>query len=120
MKITLGQMVQSVESLQKLFNEPLPIKTTFKLKKITQEIDNNLKIYDDSRNSLLKKYGKADKENEGMFIIDPKNQKALDKEHTELTEMEVSLSFEPISSSILGKIQLSSKDLVLLDWLIVE
>ena len=114
MKITLGKVVQAVEPLQKLFNESMPIKTTFKLKKLTQEINDNLKIYDESRNTLLKKYGKEDKDNEGVYIVQPKNQEALDKEHQELIDTEITLAFEPISADILGDIQMSPKDLLLL------
>ena len=55
-----------------------------------------------------------------MYIVQPKNQEALDKEHQELIDTEITLAFEPISADILGDIQMSPKDLLLLDWLIVE
>ena len=75
MKITLGKVVQAVEPLQKLFNESMPIKTTFKLKKLTQEINDNLKIYDESRNTLLKNMVKKIRIMRVCILFNPKIKK---------------------------------------------
>lgn len=118
MKVKLEKLVMSVDSLSKLFEKPMPIRTTFRLKKIVQEVDNNLKIYDESRTTLLKKYG--DMQEDNSYKVDPEKQQELEDEHRELLDSEISFGFEPIPAELLGNIDMTPKDLLLLDWLIVE
>ena len=117
MKVTLEQLVGSVEALKRLFEEPLPIKTTFKLKKVTQEILNNLKIHDESKEELLKKYGTI--KGEGYEIPSDKQEEA-NKEYTELLATSLTLDCSPFSTTVLGEAKISQNDLNILDWLITE
>jgi hypothetical protein len=119
MKIKLEQMVMAMEPLQRIFLESLPIRTTFRLKKIVKLIDENLKDYNESRLDLLKKYGVENPET-GGYDIPEENRELIEKEHTELLNTEVSLAFEPLSIDLFGNIQISGRDATLLEWIIVE
>lgn len=118
MKVKLEKMVLAVEPLQRLFEEPMPIRTTFRLKKVMQELESNLKIYDESRTTLLKKYG--DVQEDTSYKIKPDKQEVLEKEHKDLLDSEVSFGFQPLSSEDIGDIKITPRDLLLLDWLIIE
>jgi hypothetical protein len=118
MNIKLEQILTSVVSLRNISEERLPIKTSFKLKKIIKEVDENILIYEESKRELLEKYG--EKQDDINYKISEANQEVLENEHQQLIETEVTLGFEQIKAEELENSNISPKDLQILDWLITE
>jgi hypothetical protein len=112
MELTLKQLVEKSESLGKLLNKELPIRSAYRLGRLLNAIKIELKEYDIHRNLLIKKYGK---EKDGQFSIDPKDELAIEsfvRDNEELMSVWVKIdSYNPISINELGDIKLSPIDL---------
>ena len=57
MKITLGEIINGKNSLEKLISKEIKIKAAFKLSKLTKMINEEIQLYENQRGSLIKKYG---------------------------------------------------------------
>lgn len=113
MKIKLGQLVNSMEPLNNLLAEKMPISTAFRLSSIVKKVQGVLEDYDKLRGELIKKYGKDDK-------IEPtdKNWEKFVKEMNELLATEQTLSIDKIDKSSLSKCEMSARDLMALEFMI--
>lgn len=118
MKIKLKQLVGSNTALGNLFNADIPVATGFQLGMIIEEIQSHLKRFDEMRDTLVKKYGKEQKD--GAFIIPEKQVPVADKELDDLLNTEVEISTEAISISKLGEINVKPIDMYALKWLLVK
>lgn len=99
MKVTLGKIVNSVSALSQIlsFNE-LPVKEAFMLMKLKSEIAEHIKNYDTLRVGLCQKYGEINSENKNQYTIKKENLQQFQTEFTELTNVEVELSYLPIEA----------------------
>lgn len=112
MELTLKQLVEKSDSLLKLLNKELPVKTAYRLGRLSNAVKSELEQYNIHRNLLIKKYGK---EKDGQAIIEPGEKEATEKfikDNEELLSVTVKIdSYNPISISELGDIKLSPIDL---------
>ncbi|QKJ99935.1 MAG: hypothetical protein HND40_10370 [Ignavibacteriota bacterium] len=112
MQLTLKQILESVDSLGKLLNKELPVKTAYRLGRLSKAIQSELDQFNLTRNNLIKKYGK---EKDGQYQIDPDDKTALEKfnkEIEELLDVEIKIdSYEPIPINELDDIKLSAIDM---------
>jgi len=80
------------KALQKLVNADLPIKIAFNLSNIVDDIDTQLKKFEDFRVNLIKKYGT---ETDKGFEVLPENVSSFEKEFNELLQLDI--EFDDIS-----------------------
>ena len=93
------------KALQKLVNADLPIKTAFKLSNIVDDIDVQLKKFEDFRISLIKKYGS---ETENGFEVSPEKINEFEKEFNELLQLDVDFSdIEAVNVDLLEDVSFS-------------
>jgi hypothetical protein len=113
------------EVLNKLFTEPVPLRTAFKIKGIIKLVGDEAVKYEEVRKSALNRLGlknedgtlKVDDNGNAQFADD--NLQEFVKELNDLTSLEVEVA--KIKLSEFGdKISLSALDLVILDSLIEE
>jgi hypothetical protein len=92
--------------LVKLTKSNLPIKTAYKLKKLVEKHDQEIKKYEDLKRDLMVKYAK--KNEEGKVAVDDKGNVSFDREEfnsyaQELNELHsIELEFSTIEESDLG------------------
>ncbi|MFZ5986929.1 MAG: hypothetical protein ACOYWZ_07380 [Bacillota bacterium] len=112
MKLTLKEILQNVESLGKLLNKELPVKTAYRLGRLSKALQSELDQFNLTRNNLIKKYGK---EKDGQYQIDPEDKISIEKfskEIDELLAIEINIdAYDPISIDDLGEIKLSAIDM---------
>jgi hypothetical protein len=118
MKITLETLVASLTPLRSLFSKEIPVSVGFHISKTIKGIEDNMKIYDESRSSLIKKYGTENED--GTFTVPPKSVPKFDKEHKELLNTEIDIQADQISISKLGDITMTASEIYTLDWLLTE
>lgn len=120
----LSTIVGSQEALVKLMALKLPVKVSYKLKKLVIKLQPDLKIYDEKRVELLKEYG-TENDNHA-WTIKPENLVKFQEELGKLLDIDVDLKlgedkpFDKIKIEDLGAIEIESSVLVSLDWLISE
>jgi len=119
----LIQLVNSFESFIKLSKQDLPVKISFKYKGLVREVMTIVEDFEKVRNDLFNKYQATYNQKNNTFEFkDAESKNAWQKEVSSLLETEIDLKFEPIPLSLIAEnnIKLSSLDLTLLDWLIID
>jgi hypothetical protein len=108
-------------ALVKLNEQPLPLKTAFKLKGIVISVEAELKKYEDVRQAAVAQYGK--KNEDGSLATDEKGNASLEGDAAkafvdqlnELLSLDVVLP--TVTMSELGNIVMSSEELFFLDFI---
>lgn len=111
-------VVNSQQALGKLYTQDLPIRVSYKLKKLITAVDIELKEFGEFRNKLLEKYGK--KTGEDSYIVGPDEGPAFTAELQELLETEVELEVPQFTLEEIADAKLSVQDLASLDFMISE
>jgi len=127
MKIKLGELNIVLESLNKLIDKEISIKTSYKISKLIKQLVNEYDIFEEKRMKLINKYAekdeignvRVDKENNSVFILD-NNKEKFNKEINELVNIKVEIIVEKVRLDDLGDIMVSPRDLFNLDFLFEE
>ena len=127
MKLTIktGDLEKILISINKLMKKELPIQISFQLKKIYKQLENEIKIYEESKLDLLNKYADRDDygnlkiENE-YYVIKKENRDDFANEMNSLNNIDIELEFEPISIQYLSDVKLTAEDLIILEDFLVE
>lgn len=111
MKIKLSQIVGNIENIKALQEIALPVKVSYKIKRLVDKLNPILKSYDEKRNDLIKEFG--DEQEDGNFAVkDPEKLKEFAEKLQELLDMEEEIDFEKINIDSLGDIKLEAKIIV--------
>jgi len=122
-KIKLAQLVNAMQSkaLDRLMEMAMPIKTTFRLRQITKQVNEKLADYHKLRDELFTKYGAVANQESGIWEFDKANVPVINEEHTSLTSTDIELTGEPFKMrDFLSSAAISVNDLDLLAWLIID
>lgn len=122
-EITLKELGDKRPAVERLANMPLPSTASYRLSKDLRKIRSELKAMDDTRVTLLRKYGTEDKARRTVQIpMD--NQEALiafNDEFDKLLEEKVKLDLDLVPLDMLGDISITPGDLdALIDFVLVE
>lgn len=90
--MTLGSLKNRKETLEYALNQKYPIKISYRLGKIVDKIESELKYIEKTRLDLINKYGKEDKKQKKVIVPDNKL-KLFAKEYEELLEDEFTIDF---------------------------
>lgn len=127
-KITLEELVNSQNILQKLITEKFPISTSYAISRIIKKVNIELKEFYDAQSEMAEKYGERNEL--GTLLTDLKTgntpvkeeyKEQFQKEMTDLLKIEVILEVNPINIEQLSNINVSAQELFWLDkFLITE
>ena len=116
MKIKLNDLMFAMESYKKLDKEKFPLKTAYKLSKLYNSLEAEVKIYEETVRAALIKYSKKDENGEPMIQkveqgekieIDPENQMICMKEIEDLNNNEIEIDDCNLSISDFGDLTIS-------------
>jgi hypothetical protein len=115
MKVRLIDVYSSVSVLNKLIEEPLPTKLSFKLMKLLNALNAEVKLVEDQRLKLIKQYSV-----DGNTVSE-ENKEAFVKEFSEFLNEEIDMQWEQIEVDNLGdNLKLSVTDLAKIQYLFKE
>jgi len=111
MKIKLGKLQEAKGIFDKIFNEPMDIKLSYRLGKIARKINSELADIDKERIKLVEKY--ADPVEEGKPKQVKTNVREFIKDFTALldTEEELDIQLIPLDLLLNSGIKISSNDM---------
>ena len=112
MKIKLGELKVIEESLKKLITMSLPIKISYNLSKTLKKISDELTLFDEQKNILIRKYGTENVEKNLIEVIEPQKLVEFSKDINELLSVEIDLEFTPIDIELLEGKELSPADMI--------
>lgn len=111
--VTLGEMVNAENALNKLGDTDLAVASSFKLAKILKRVAEELEFMSIQRKKILDKYGKPDADNKYYEIPKDKQSEAIEKLN-ELMSVAIDIPIERISLSE-EKIKLTAKEFLALE-----
>lgn len=120
-RVTLRDILEGQEVLQKLSNQVLPGRVAFRIGRLLKRLEEVLTSYNEVRNSLLEKYAK--KKEDGSFELNEKNEYQFDEAHMKLfvEEMnklvaeETTVEADPIKFSDIEQLDFTPTDITLLE-----
>lgn len=120
MKFKLNEVYNLSRSLPNVTNKELPINTSFRLLSLLKKCSEEIKILEESRIKLVKKYAEKGKEEgkEGEFKVAEENAEKFQKEFEALLSEEVKIDFKKIKIADMGDITISVNDLMFLEKII--
>lgn len=116
MKITIKEILENVESLKLLMEKDLPVKVSYRIKRLIDKLNPITKVYDEKRVELIKEYGdkvvdeKTGEEN--TQVKDPEKIKQFMEKVNDLQSLEEEVEFDKIGIEELGDVKIAPKDLV--------
>lgn len=98
-------------SFQVLLSANLPVKFSYKIKRLGDKLEPILKAYNEKRNELIVEYG--EKQEDGTVLVkDLEKQKLFFSKIKELLDTEEDLDFEKIKTSDVEDVIIPAKDLI--------
>jgi hypothetical protein len=112
MKIILSDIINNLDSLKSLQALPLPVKVSYRLKRINDKLTPITKSYEEKRLELVREFGTKQPESEDIKVTDPEKLTIFYQKLSEVLKVEEDVDFEQIKISDLGDITVPPKDLV--------
>ena len=78
-KVTLRDILEGQETLQKLSNQPLRGRTAFQIGRLLKKLEDVLNSYNETRMQLITKYAKKDEN--GEYILNDRNEYQFTQEN---------------------------------------
>ena len=120
MKITYEQLYRSYPIFKHLLDEPLPISTSLKFKKLVDSLNPHLEQIDATQNELIEKYSEELSE-EGVVEIPKENRKKFMKELEKYLKYEIIINWDKIKLAQLGdQVSISVKGLETISYLLED
>lgn len=98
MNIKLIELVKAIESLMRLGELPMTAKDSFNYMRFLSKCENEVNLYYENSNNLMKKYGHSD--NGINYFIPKEKQDEYFNELNELNNLEIDIQFEKIKINI--------------------
>lgn len=117
MKVTLSQILNSIEVIKTMNKTDLPVKTGFKVVALTKEIEKKLTSLEKNRIELINKYGK---ENEsGALVVKNEDRDDFNRDYQVLMNTEIELECDRLTlDAFPDSFKLTPSQLSNIEWLI--
>jgi uncharacterized membrane protein YheB (UPF0754 family) len=108
MEIALNEILKAKKAIEKLLNSDLPIKTSYKLSKVIDQLNDEYNKIGEAQRKIMKKYGE-EKEGDNV-IVSPDKRDEFQKELDDFLKEKTVIDFQPISIEDLGDAKLSAME----------
>jgi len=120
MKVTLKQIKDSQQTLNKVLAQPLSVQTAYRIRKLAKPLKEELANIEEVRFDLIKKFGEKIKKT-GSYQVPVKKINDFMKEFNEFLETETDLGdVELIKLVDLENMKLSVNELISFEYLLME
>jgi predicted negative regulator of RcsB-dependent stress response len=113
MKFALGEIRGMKDPLVGLIDKEIPIKAAWKLNRLVKAFDKELGDIEEFRVGLVQKLGEEGEE--GNVTVPTDKMEQFVAEFNELLSTEIDVEFESIDVDVFGDVQLSAKDMMVLE-----
>jgi len=96
MKTTNGIVYGAAQPLRTLLNQKFPVRISYALAQMAHKVNDQLKIIQDARNTLVEKYGEKAKGKAKEVKADTPAMESFSNELAELLEIEVELDIKKV------------------------
>lgn len=123
-ELTMDQLMNSVDVIQKLINSPTPLsaKISYQIIRIAREVESEYNLFQKSRTELIQKYAEKNENGEPIlnndrYQIIPDEQQDFTKEYNEMMSATIQLNVEPL---VLSDKTMEELKLTALEWMKLE
>lgn len=112
-RITLNDILNSVQIFREISVKPLPIKTAFRVARLIRELDKENTTFETSRRAIIEKYadrnenGEMKQTEEGNIIIQQENIIECNNELNDLLNTEIEINADKLNIDDMGDIELT-------------
>jgi hypothetical protein len=117
---TLGAIAMAEPALDRLGARPLPARVAYSAAKLLKLVRNELKMYQQLHNDLVKKHGVETPPGSGQFQVPPDKFATFRDELQDVLDSKVEILWTPLALDALGNDPIRADDLAALDAFIVE
>lgn len=120
-KITLGELLNATDTLQKLAQKDFKAKLAWSISRLLKAAEKEVQEFNEARMNLIKKYGMKDEQNElitdekGNCKITDENINEFSTELNDLIATEVEINANKMSLDLFDDAEFSPSDMVLLE-----
>lgn len=108
MKLKLRELVEAEKPLNRLLEVKLPVKVAYRLGKVGNKIQSELKHFYNAQTKLYKQYGECTDELNDAWTLKPENAAAFRTDRENLLDEEIELDIPKISIDDFGDVQIES------------
>ena len=125
-KVTLREVLEGQETLQKLSNQVLKGRTAFQIGRMLKKIEEVLTSYNDTRMKLIQKYAKRKEDGEfdvnekSEYQFTPENMQAYVDEINKLIAETVEIEANPIRFEDIENLEFTAAEATFLDPFVAE
>ena len=123
-ELTMDQLMNSVDVIQKLINSPTPLsaKISYQIIRIAREVESEYNLFQKSRTELIQKYAEKNENGEPIlnndrYQIVPDEQQDFTKEYNDMMSATIQINAEPLA---LNDKTMEELKLTALDWMKLE
>lgn len=101
-KVKIKELLEAVDSMNKLVEKPLRFKLAYKIARIARVVNDEIQAYETARNKLIEQYAERDENNQiiktkdGNITVDKDKRNDFLVELEELYNTDIDLNVEPI------------------------
>lgn len=117
MNLKLEQILNEANNISALQEVKLPVKVSYRIKRLVDKLTPILKNYNEKRNELVEEFGEEDPKTKN-FKVKKENEKEFFAKVEELTQVEENIDFTPIKIEEINNLNLEPK--LLISWIFEE
>ena len=125
--VTVQQLMDSVEVLQRLISFSFPARTAFHIARLAREIDKEFNLLQKTRLQIIEQYGERDDEGQlkddghGTYLINKTDEQKFLEEYNEWLQTSIDVNIEPLQIDWLADaFSITPKDMMRLEPFIKE
>ena len=101
-EISVSTLINCTQALNELIKKPLKIRTAYKIARLAREVSTELELFNNTKNSLVEKYGEHDENNNlitenNSYKIREDKRKEFVEEYQDMMQQTIKLNIEPIT-----------------------
>lgn len=101
-EISVSTLINCTQALNELIKKPLKIRTAYKIARLAREVSKELELFNNTKNSLIEKYGEHDENNNlitenNNYKIREDMRKEFVEEYQDMMQQTIKLNIEPIT-----------------------
>jgi hypothetical protein len=117
MKITISEVLNGKQVLEKLVDKEVSIKVAYRLSRIIKVLNEELQLFEEQRQKLVQKYGTQQEDApEGSITVSEENLEPFQKDLSELLTAEIDLGCEPMNIDEFGdNVEIKTAELMMIE-----
>ena len=114
------QIINSIPAMQELMSQKMKISTSYKLKKIIDEVNEISKSFEDSRKEILEKHATLSEDETQYTFAGDDSRVTYEKELSVLLDDEIVFDFKTISVDEMADMEITMSGYETIEWFITE